>query len=188
MGRDDEEKGRKGVRMRRSECERLRDTMLENSLWSLSCGTRGDGIPRRTLLKFTQPHLSFQLLYKRCPAKLSFLCLCSVAHTHTHKHSAWMHMKKTNSHGHTHTHTHTTQTSTLSSLVHILVTVPLNCTSYSIHTYFLPLYAVCYCNCEICTNFKESSSKTQNTKSNRAGKTDVSPVVIWAGSKSGIMP
>lgn len=32
MGRDDEEKGRKGARMRRSECERLRDTMLENSL------------------------------------------------------------------------------------------------------------------------------------------------------------
>lgn len=186
MGRDDEEKGRKGAKMRRSECERLRDTMLENSLWSLSCGTRGNGIPRRTLLKFTQPHLSVQLLYKRCPAKLSFLCLCSVARTHTNivHECTW----KRQTAMAIHTHTHTTQTSTLSSLVHILVTVPLNCTSYSIHTYFLPLYAVCYCNCEICTNFKESPSKTQNTKSNRAGKTDVSPVVIWAGSKSGIIP
>lgn len=63
------------------ERERLRDTMLENSLWSLSRGTRGDGIPRRTLLKFNQPRQSTRLLYKKCPAQLRSLSVCSLSQT-----------------------------------------------------------------------------------------------------------
>lgn len=47
---------KEGGRERESGYERLRDAILQYSLWSLSRGTRGDGIPRRTPLKFIQPH------------------------------------------------------------------------------------------------------------------------------------
>lgn len=80
------EKERRGGRTRASEYERLRDTMLENSLWSLSRGTRGDGIPRRTLLKFIQPFAKALGYYTRdAPAQLSFLCLLSVACNAAHR-------------------------------------------------------------------------------------------------------